>query len=60
MVLITHRIFGPRVPILRMIENLKAGQYGEKKNLRKTDEMKDVMDALNSLSETLKERYPAK
>lgn len=56
--LMTYRIYGPTVPILRMIESLKQGQYGQTRNLRKSDELKNVMDELNELSQILKKRHP--
>ena len=55
--LMTYRIYGPTVPILRMIESLKQGQYGQTRHLRKTDELKNVMEGLNELSIELKKRH---
>ena len=55
-VLFTHRVLGPCVPILRLIEKLKNGQYGEQGRLRKDDELKNVMSALNELSTELKKK----
>lgn len=56
--LMTYRIYGPTVPILRMIESLKQGQYGQTRHLRKSDELKNVMEGLNELSIELKKRHP--
>jgi methyl-accepting chemotaxis protein len=49
----SHRIFGPTVPILRMIQNLEDGNFSHRIHLRKHDEMKLIADALNDLAATL-------
>jgi HAMP domain-containing protein len=55
----SHRIFGPTVPIRRQIENLCAGKYSERIQLRKYDELKDVAGALNRLAEVLENKENA-
>ncbi len=58
-VVFTERIVGPMRALLRHIEALEAGNYEHKTNLRKGDELKPMMTALNKLSDTLKERHGA-
>jgi HAMP domain-containing protein len=55
--IMTHRIFGPIVPIKRFINDLKAGNYDASLTLRKHDEMKDVAEELKSLAAVLKQKY---
>lgn len=55
---LSHRIYGPLVPFARHIEQLKTGNYSVRMNLRKTDDMNELKDALNSLAETLESKYP--
>ncbi|MBY0315083.1 MAG: hypothetical protein K2Q26_06165 [Bdellovibrionales bacterium] len=57
MIKITHTFFGPLVPINRLIDELKKGNFGAKSQLRKGDQLMEVMENLNSLSEILKKDY---
>ena len=52
-VALSHRIFGPIVPMKRLIEDLTNGNYSSRVALRKTDEFQDVADSLNQLAENL-------
>lgn len=54
---LSHRIYGPLIPIQRHIEKLKAGEYSARMQLRKTDELTEIRDALNDLAETLERKY---
>jgi hypothetical protein len=49
----THRIYGAVVNIRGFISELNAGNYHKRCQLRKTDELQDVAEALNNLAETL-------
>lgn len=55
-VIFGQRIFGPMVPIMRLIDELKAGNYSARGKLRKNDEFKDVMENLNDLAAKLEKR----
>ena len=50
-------ILGPMVPLLRHIEALRKGDYAHVTQLRKRDELKPLMHALNDLSRTLEEKH---
>ena len=54
--MLSHRIFGPMVPILRQIDRLANGDYEARINLRRFDEFKDVAQRLNVLAEKLAEQ----
>lgn len=54
---ISHRFFGPLVPIQRHIENLKIGRYQSRVRLRQTDELGELRDSLNDLAAALEERH---
>jgi len=56
--LFSHRIFGPTVPILRMIHNLEDGNFSHRIHLRKHDELKPIADALNDLAASLETHEP--
>ncbi|NJL25251.1 MAG: hypothetical protein HC902_08770 [Calothrix sp. SM1_5_4] len=53
---ISVRIFGPQVAVLRFIEQLRSGNYEAFRPLRKDDELKEIMDALQKLAADLRER----
>jgi nitrogen fixation/metabolism regulation signal transduction histidine kinase len=59
-IVLTHRLVGPMVPIVRLIQQLKNGEYGVQGRLRNRDDFHEVMHELNSLSEKLAEKYPSK
>lgn len=52
----SHQIFGPKTPILRLIEQLKEGKYQARGQLRAGDEYQEVMSALNELAQTLESK----
>jgi len=54
---LSHRIYGPLVPFTRHITQLKNGHYSARMNLRRTDDMVELKDALNSLAEALHARH---
>lgn len=54
---LSHRIYGPLVPFTRHIEKLKEGHYSNRMNLRRTDDLVELKDALNGLAEALQARH---
>ena len=54
---LSHRIYGPLVPFTRHIDQLKEGRYSNRMNLRRTDDLVELKDALNSLAEALNARH---
>lgn len=54
---LSHRIYGPLVPFQRHIQQLKDGHYSHRMNLRRTDDLVEMKDALNSLAEALQARH---
>jgi hypothetical protein len=52
--LYSHRIFGAAVPIRKQVENLCQGNFGEKIILRQSDELKEIADGVNRLTEILR------
>ena len=57
--LMSHRIAGPQVAIKAYLNALKEGNYDYERNLRPSDELTEVMDAVKELKLALKERYEA-
>jgi signal transduction histidine kinase len=55
--ILSHRVFGPMVPIMRVLEALKNGDYSARANLRSKDEFNDVMEAVNDLAAQLESKY---
>lgn len=55
-ILVSHRLFGPQVPMQRLIEDLIEGRFSSRGTLRKNDEFQDLMAALNRLASNLEER----
>lgn len=53
---ISNRIYGPLVPLLRHIQNLRQGIYSSRVILRRNDELTELRDALNELAATLEAR----
>lgn len=56
-VVMTHRFFGPLVPIIAHIERLKQGQFDSRVNLRPKDELHELSLSLNELAEELEKKY---
>lgn len=52
-VLVSHRVYGPLIPIVRHIRKLAEGDYASRVRLRKGDELEEVAGALNELAEKL-------
>ena len=55
--ILTRNIVGPVRVLVLHIEALKQGNYRHKTNLRKSDELKSLMNGLNELSDVLSERH---
>lgn len=51
---ISHRVAGPMYAIVQYIENLREGNFDEKRTLRPTDELRPIMQALHDLAGDLK------
>lgn len=51
----SHRLFGPLVPLNRLVNELKAGNYKARVNLREKDEpkMREFAESLNELAAKL-------
>jgi methyl-accepting chemotaxis protein len=49
----SHRIYGPLVPLQRQILDIKNGNYSARVKLRKHDELIELQDSLNDLAESL-------
>lgn len=56
-VFLTHRIFGAVVPIRRLINDLKQGDYKSRVNLRTQDDLQELADDLNGLALHLDQKY---
>lgn len=56
MIVLGQRVGGPVVAICSYIQELKAGRYDVKRNLRKNDELQAIMDELRDLAAVLKEK----
>ncbi|MEO0335861.1 MAG: hypothetical protein AAF202_05685, partial [Pseudomonadota bacterium] len=55
--IMNHRIFGPVESLKDFIGHLRSGNYDPpKRSLREKDELVPLMDELNALADTLKER----
>ncbi|MGZ3653510.1 MAG: hypothetical protein ACXVB9_10955 [Bdellovibrionota bacterium] len=52
-IVITHRTYGPLVPILRHVNDLTQRKFNARVHLRTTDELQELASALNLLAETL-------
>ena len=50
---LSHRIYGPMVPIMRLVGNLTEGKYDQRIRLRANDEFTDLATALNALAAKL-------
>ncbi len=54
---LSHRIYGPVVSIKRHMAALSEGNYKARLTLRKHDDLLDIRDSLNALSEALEKRH---
>lgn len=52
----SHRFYGPIIPICRHIQELQHGNYDSRIELRMTDELTEIQDELNALAEILKKK----
>ena len=50
---LSHRVYGPVVPIVRQIKQINEGNFKNRIHLRKRDELREIADALNELAQTL-------
>jgi signal transduction histidine kinase len=58
-ILISHRIYGPIIPIVRHVQQLGRGDYSSRIQLRKDDDLGEIAEALNELASRLeKEKKP--
>lgn len=55
---VSNRVYGPLIPILRHIGEMKGGNFSNRIHLRKDDELQEVQDALNDLAEDFGKKYP--
>jgi signal transduction histidine kinase len=53
---LSNRIYGPLVPLMRHIQNMKQGVYSSRVVLRQNDELTELRDALNELAAILEAR----
>lgn len=60
LVVLGQRVGGPVIAICSYIQELKKGNYDVKRTLRKNDELGAIMNELQSLAETLKEKSNAR
>lgn len=54
---LTHRIYGPLIPLQRHIDELRNGNFSSRVHLRKNDEMLELQEGLNSLATALESKY---
>lgn len=57
---VSHRIYGPLIPLRRHIDKLIEGDYSARVRLRKSDDMVELCDAMNELAEALEKRHGRK
>lgn len=55
-ILISHRYYGPMVPILRTLRGMKEDNYEELVRLRPGDELQELARALNELQDHLRKK----
>jgi nitrogen fixation/metabolism regulation signal transduction histidine kinase len=53
---LSHRIYGPMVPILAHVKRLVSGNYKSRANLRENDEFSELVSELNALAEKLERK----
>ncbi len=56
-IFLTHRFFGPMVPIARHVDELSKGNFSNRLRLRKKDEMHELGEKLNQLAAELEKNY---
>lgn len=58
--LLEQRVGGPTVAVLKMIDEIKNGNYSYRRKLRKRDELDIIMDSLVDLQTVLQEKEAGK
>lgn len=56
-VMLSHRIAGPIYRLRKNLEEIAGGNYSLRISLRKTDELKDVADAINKVVDVLQAKH---
>lgn len=59
-IMLTHRIFGPMVPIRHQLAKMIEGDYSGRIHLRTSDEFKEVANDINTLTDRLKQAQARK
>lgn len=54
---LSHRIYGPLIPLQRHIKEMQMGNFASRVKLRKNDELLELQDSLNDLASTLQSKY---
>ena len=57
---LSHRIYGPLIPIQRHIQELRVGNFKSRIHLRKSDDFQELQGDLNELAESMERRFPAR
>jgi nitrogen fixation/metabolism regulation signal transduction histidine kinase len=52
-IMLTHRYYGPLIPILRSLRAIREGDYTSRVRLRPGDELQDLARVVNEISEKL-------
>lgn len=55
-IIVSHRIAGPMFAILKVIDQLKSGDYKIARKLRPSDELVPIMDSLHELATSLEKK----
>ncbi|MCG3176299.1 MAG: hypothetical protein MOGMAGMI_01245 [Candidatus Omnitrophica bacterium] len=59
-IVFSHRIAGPLPKIYRTLREIGQGNFDQKLQLRRTDELRELADVINEMTSKLKERDAAK
>jgi signal transduction histidine kinase len=57
LLILSHRIYGPLVPIKRFIQQIREGDYAARVSIRDEDELHDLVVELNEMAVTLEKRH---
>jgi HAMP domain-containing protein len=55
--MVSHRFYGPIVPLSRHLRELREGKLSARVKLRPGDELVELMDAQNALAESLERKF---
>jgi signal transduction histidine kinase len=55
--MLSHRIYGPMIPIRNHVSKLINGDYSSRIHLRPSDEFKELASDLNALAERLNQKH---